>query len=140
MLSPMLAHDAAELWPLALKAAGIFFWVVALALVPLVLVRRKEPSSTIASILTLVFLPAVGTLLFLLFGRDRVRWPAKRKRQLDAQVRAQIAESRAGIDDADRSSLAPELASPLERALFRVSAELTPAAPPGKQGRRLDRR
>ncbi len=121
----MLAHDAAQVWLYGLKVAGIFFWVVALALVPLVLVRRKEPSSTIAWILTLVFLPAVGTVLFLLFGRDRVRWPAKRKRELDALVRAQLEEARAGMNDADRSSRAPELASPLERALFEVSAALT---------------
>jgi len=107
----MLAHDATEIWLYALKVAGIFFWAVALALVPLVLVRRKEPSSTIAWILALVFLPAIGTLLFLLFGRDRVRWPAKRKRQLDALVRAQLEEARAGVGDADRVSLAPELSS-----------------------------
>jgi cardiolipin synthase len=121
----MLAYDAARVWLFGLKAAGIFFWVVALALVPLVLVRRKEPSSTAAWILILVFLPPVGTMLFLLFGRDRVRWPARRKRELDALVRAQLAETRAESDDADRPSQAPPPASQLELALFRVSAELT---------------
>jgi cardiolipin synthase A/B len=125
MLCRVLAHDAAQAWLLSLKVAGIFFWAVALALVPLVLVRRKEPSSTIAWILALVFLPAVGTLLFLLFGRDRVRWPAKRKRELDAVVRAQLEEARKGSDEAARISQAPEPASPLERALFRLGAELT---------------
>lgn len=119
----MLGHDAAHLLPLALKAAGLFFWIVALALVPLVLVRRKEPSSTIAWILMLVFLPVVGTLLFLMFGRDRVRWPARRKRELDALVRAQVAEARDEPDDAGRSSTPP--ASRLERALFEVGARLT---------------
>jgi cardiolipin synthase len=113
----------AQLALMGLKVAGLVFWAVALALVPLVLVRRKEPSSTIAWILALVFLPAVGTLLFLLFGRDRVRWPAKRKRELDAVVRAQVAEARDHPDDAARKSTPP--ASRLERALFKVGARLT---------------
>jgi cardiolipin synthase len=121
----MLEHDAARVWLLSLKVAGFFFWAVALALIPLVLVRRKEPSSTIAWILTLVFLPPVGTLLFLMFGRDRVRWPAKRKRELDAMVRAQLAEAQAGDDVPERISHSPTPTSKLERALFRVGAELT---------------
>src|SRR5262245_61159425 len=69
---------------------GAFLAAVALALIPLVIIRRKEPSSTIAWILTLLFLPAVGPILFLLFGRDRVRWPARRKRQADALVHAMV--------------------------------------------------
>ena len=31
-------------------------------------------------ILALIFLPGLGAILFLLHGRDRVRWPARRKR------------------------------------------------------------
>jgi cardiolipin synthase len=113
--------------PLAVRAAGLVIWAVALALIPLVLVRRKEPSSTIAWILTLVFLPPVGAALFLLFGRDRVRWPAKRKRELDAIVRAQVAEAREERADAERTSQipVPGEASALERALFRIGSRLT---------------
>jgi cardiolipin synthase len=123
----MNLHDVERYVPLVSRAVGLFFWVVALALVPLVLVRRKEPSSTIAWILTLVFLPPVGAILFLLFGRDRVRWPAKRKRALDALVRAQVAEARDETGEPDRSSQLPVLdgASSLERALFRLGARLT---------------
>ncbi|HXN31535.1 MAG TPA: cardiolipin synthase [Polyangiaceae bacterium] len=109
--------------PVAARVVSLFFWAVALALVPFVLVRRKEPSATVAWILTLVFLPPIGAILFLLFGRDRVRLPAKRKRELDAVVRAQVAAS---LDqpEADRTSQVP-LESALERALFRVGARLT---------------
>lgn len=90
------------------------------------MVRRRSPASTIAWILTLVFLPALGSVLFLLFGRDRVRLPARRKRELDALVRARVATARAEPADADRSSQLPVLVgSPLERALFRVGARLT---------------
>src|SRR5439155_15428509 len=69
---------------------GAFLAVFALALIPLVIIRRKEPSSTIAWILTLLFLPALGAILFLLFGRDCVRWPARRKRQADAFVHSLV--------------------------------------------------
>jgi cardiolipin synthase len=124
MLASMLWHDLLRAAPTALRVASIFFWVVALALVPLVLVRRKEPSSTIAWILTLVFLPALGAVLFLLFGRDRVRWPARRKRELDAIVRAKMDDAReeppGGTPDSNLT-----LVSSLERSLFRVGARLT---------------
>jgi cardiolipin synthase len=113
-----------ELFAFAAQALRIFFLVVALALVPLVLVRRKDPSSTIAWILTLVFMPALGSFLFLLFGRDRVRLPAKRKRDLDALVRAQVAASRRERSDAERVSNLPA-PSPLERARFRIGERLT---------------
>jgi cardiolipin synthase len=110
--------------PLAARVVSLFFWAVALALVPFVLVRRKEPSATVAWILTLLFLPPLGATLFLLFGRDRVRLPARRKRELDAIVRAQVAASLDEIPEGDRTSQIP-VESPLERALFRVGARLT---------------
>ncbi len=116
--------------PLAERVVRLFFWAVALALIPFVLVRRKEPSATVAWILTLVFLPAIGAVLFLLFGRDRVRLPAKKKRELDAVVRAQVAASRDERADPEgrletERVLETTLASPLERALFRVGSRLT---------------
>jgi len=112
-----------ELFPAALRATGVFFWAIALALVPAVLMRRKEPSATIAWILTLVLLPPVGVTLFLLFGRDRVRLPAKRKLEIDAVVRAQVAALREE-PAADRTSHL-KLASPFERSLFRVAQGLS---------------
>ncbi|HEV3190601.1 MAG TPA: cardiolipin synthase [Polyangiaceae bacterium] len=112
-----------ELLPRATHVLRLFLTAVGLALVPLVLVRRKEPASTIAWILTLVFLPALGAILFLMFGRDRVRWPAKRKRELDRIVLAQLAAARPTDQHARESAL--PLATPLERALFRVGEHLS---------------
>jgi cardiolipin synthase A/B len=115
-----MGHD----FLLAMRIAGASCWAMALSLVPFVLIRRKEPSSTIAWILTLVLLAPIGVVLYLLFGRDRVRWPAKRKRQLDSIVRAQVAASRdEGPVSARTSHLA--LAGPLERSLFRVGQKLS---------------
>ena len=113
-------HDFAT----AEHALHVFFVLVSLALVPLVLLRRKEPASTAAWILTLVFLPAVGAILFLMFGRDRVRWPAKRKRDLDRIVREQVAVS---VGEPEPTGAPPTSAplSPLERSLFRVGERLS---------------
>jgi cardiolipin synthase A/B len=117
----VLWHD---LFPEASRALHLFFVVVGLALVPLVLMRRKEPASTIAWILALVLLPAVGAILFVMFGRDRVRWSARRKRELDKIVRAQLETASDGAPTAS-PDLMPPTASPLECALFRVGERLT---------------
>jgi cardiolipin synthase len=118
----MFWHEVDRIVPLAVRAIGYALWLAALALIPLVLVRRKEPSATVAWILTLVFLPALGAVLFLLFGRDRVRLPAKRKRELDAVVRAQVAAS---SGDPNARPVEVPLGSPLEQALFRIGGALT---------------
>ncbi len=142
MSLPRALADAAtvNLW------TGIAFELVALVLIPVVLVRRKEPASTIAWILALVFLPAIGAFLFIAFGRDRIRWPARRKQELDALVRAAVAEEAPGV--VSQASL-PRLAgasdtpptaesglmlltaglTPLELSLFKVGAYLTHGRP-----------
>src|SRR5262249_35203674 len=73
-----------------LPYAGAVGGALAFALVPFVLVRRREPSSALAWILALIFLPRLGAVLFLLHGRDRVRWPARRKRAADRVVIARL--------------------------------------------------
>src|SRR5215510_3051976 len=102
---------------------GAFLAAVALALIPLVIIRRKEPSSTIAWILTLLLLPALGAILFLLFGRDRVRWPARRKRQADALVQSSV------IAHTSHPPLVQSLPgdglTELERQIFHAGAVLT---------------
>ncbi len=54
--------------------------LAAFALIPVILVGRREPVSTYAWILTLVFLPVLGAVLYLLFGRASLR--------MDAVIRA----------------------------------------------------
>jgi cardiolipin synthase len=83
MHADVLLHYAA-------RAVGILLVVAQLGLIPLVLVRRKEASSTIAWILVLLFIPALGAFLFLLFGRDRVRMSAARKRKEKAASRERL--------------------------------------------------
>src|SRR5882672_5631954 len=116
-------HLWLQLGPGVLGWVGGFFAAVALALIPLVVLRRKEPSSTIAWILTLLFLPALGALLFLLFGRDRVRWPARRKRQADALVSGTLAARAA--ETGPRFEPTQAGLTDLEKQIFQMGALLT---------------
>src|SRR6185369_847413 len=74
---------------------------LALLLVPVVLLQRKEPSSTVAWILVLIFLPGAGAVLFLMFGRERVRIPLRRKPSADRA----LAEKNAPISSSSSSGL-----------------------------------
>ncbi|HVY44303.1 MAG TPA: cardiolipin synthase [Minicystis sp.] len=112
---------------------GLVVELFALGLVPLVLLRRKEPSSTAAWILALVFLPGIGSLLFLMFGRDRVRLPAQWKRAADQHVaRRHPHRHRWRLSSVQREAALARVESPVERELFRVGAALSGAeARPG---------
>ena len=72
------------------RLVGVLLIVIQVALIPEVLIRRKEASSTIAWILTLLFIPLLGAFLFLLFGRDRVRFGASAKRAAKAESRERM--------------------------------------------------
>jgi len=88
-----------EWLPDILTYSTIAVEILGFALIPWVLIRRKDPGSTIAWILTLLFLPGFGALLFLLFGRSRVRWSAKRKRSADEALRGNLIGFRATLSD-----------------------------------------
>ena len=122
------------LGPQLLAWLGAFLGGVALALIPVVLLRRKEPSSTIAWILTLLFVPALGAILFLLFGRDRVRWPARRKRQADALVRSSVIAHTS--NPLLVQSLPGDGLTDLERQIFHAGAVLTGG--PASRGNRVE--
>ncbi len=136
---PDLPGELSSLWPVL----GIAVEAVALLLVPVVLARRKEPPSTVAWILALIFLPGVGATLFLLFGRDRLRIPAQWKRDadmalagrrraaLDALAPSPSADPVSGpgrVRAAGEAALA-RVAPPLDRELFRVGAALAGVEP-----------
>lgn len=128
---------------LGLSIVGLVVEIVALLCIPLVVLRRKEPSSTAAWILALVFLPVVGATLFLLFGRERVRLPVQWKREADRD----LALRRKRLSAAPIASPPPErlgVSSVWDlardgasaRGLFRVSGALAGVTPVG--GNRVD--
>ncbi len=76
--------------------------ILSIACIPLVLLRRKEPSSTFAWIFVLLAFPALGLVLFWYLGRDRIRRPVRTRlavsstmrQRLDDRITGSIAASR----------------------------------------------
>ena len=62
--------------------------LLVIAVIPWVLSIKKEPTSTIAWLLLVVFLPIIGVLLFILFGYQSVYRPLVRKRRHRSSFRA----------------------------------------------------
>src|SRR5581483_6635717 len=99
-----------QVWHLVAQAAGFAVAVLHIAFVPLVLARRREPSVTFAWLLVLLLLPAVGVVLFWVFGRGEVRRSARARRALlAARQRTEPAP--------DLDTLEPRL-RPLARTAF----------------------
>jgi len=107
-----------------LSAAATLVGLLSLGFIPLVLIRRKDSASAIAWILTLVFLPLVGIVLFWFLGRDRVRRPARAKLSATVVVRGRISEIAVGLMDAKLDAL---LATQPEeqRGLMRLASRLS---------------
>ena len=76
-----------------LSAAGAAVGALSLAFIPLVLIRKKEASSTFAWILVLLFLPVVGVTFFWFLGRNRVRRPVRLKSKSNVQVRDRLEDA-----------------------------------------------
>jgi len=109
---------------------GALVEAVALALIPYVLLHKKDPGSTVAWILALVFLPGAGATLFLLFGRDRVRLPVQWKREADQRLRElRHHRYRPRLAGVARERALQRLASPIERELFRLGLVLAGVEP-----------
>src|SRR5579863_6007478 len=71
-----------EVWHELGTFVGIVIGVLHIACIPLVLARRREPAVTLAWLLGLLLLPAVGVVLFWIFGRGAVRRAARPRQRL----------------------------------------------------------
>jgi cardiolipin synthase len=62
--------------------------LIVLVLLPVVLLRRKEPAATIAWIFAIVTMPIIGALAYLFFGNDRIKRRARRRGERKRRFRA----------------------------------------------------
>ena len=61
-------------------------YALGLALIILMVMQRKSPSSTLAWILAIVFLPIIGSLCYLWFGLGRIVYRVKRRSKSDRKI------------------------------------------------------
>ena len=101
-------------------------WVLGLALVPRILLQKKNPVSTLAWIWGVLLFPVVGALVYLVFGADRIRRQRLRRRE---QFRAH--RERASGPAADAATL-EAIAAPLpeaDRELLRLVSRINRLPP-----------
>lgn len=77
-------------WSFLGPVAATVLEIIAIAFVPMVLLRKKEPAATFAWIFVLLAFPLVGIVLFWYLGRDRVRRPLRYRKSEVAPFRSRI--------------------------------------------------
>lgn len=107
--------------------ASLFFtaaWALAIAFIPLVLLRKKEPASTFAWIFVLLAFPALGVVLFWYLGRDRVRRPVRTRQAVNLPLRTRLLGRVSGqVSLAERRNVID--AAPAElRGVMRLAASM----------------
>jgi cardiolipin synthase A/B len=106
-------------------------WIVSLAFIPLVLLRKKEPASTFAWIFVLLAFPALGVVLFWYLGRDRIRRPVRTRLAVNRPVRSKLDDRVSGsfarpVHASLIDSAPPELRGVMRLALRMGRAEIRP--------------
>ncbi len=104
------AHAA---WGLIGSGLGIAISILHVACIPLVLARRREPAETLAWLLGLLLLPALGVILFWIFGRGTVRRTARPRQRL-------LEDRRESAVPADLETVDPR-SRPLARAAWQAA-------------------
>jgi cardiolipin synthase len=82
--------------------------------------QRREPTATLAWLLAIVFLPIVGVVAFLLFGRRRARGTRRRLAAYETRLGDALAVARSGRDSGE--ALANQLEDGRSDGLVRLSA------------------
>jgi len=67
-------------------ALSAFMYILGFTLIILMVMQRKSPSSSLAWILAIVFLPIVGPLLYLWFGLGRIVYRVQRRSKSDRKI------------------------------------------------------
>lgn len=98
--------------------------VLAIAFIPLVLLRKKEPASTFAWIFVLLAFPALGVVLFWYLGRDRVRRPVRTRQAVNQPLRVRLLDRVSGQVSSTQRRTVIDAAPPELRGVMRLAASM----------------
>ena len=94
-------------------------------LIPVVITRKKRPTSALSWIMAIIFLPFLGAFLYLLFGTDRIKNKGKQKLVSNVGLREKHHDIEPNWSRHDLRELKYEL--PFEATdILRVSSKLSP--------------
>ena len=65
--------------PFLIWTPFLYLYLASLLLLPVVITMKKRPANAVAWLLTIIFLPVFGAILFLIFGTNRVVSKAQKK-------------------------------------------------------------
>jgi cardiolipin synthase len=77
-------------FPIIFTAAG---YLIGIALIPRILLQRRESGATLAWVLAIIFFPYIGILLFWALGTQRMRWARRRRQRAERAIAPAIAEA-----------------------------------------------
>jgi cardiolipin synthase len=99
-----------------------------LTLVPKVFLQRKEPQATIAWLFAIIFLPIIGSIVYLAFGNDRMARKRAKQRERSQRTRSLLPAVVGNLDSAiDQVN---------QLQLYKILNRLNPYPP--VQGNRVD--
>lgn len=97
-------------------------------LLPIVIGRKKRPSSALIWIMTVVFVPFVGAFLYLLFGTERIKNKGKQKFSLNLDLRKRHRDIEPMWGSEGLPRFKDELPNEIKN-IMRVSSKLSPFGP-----------
>lgn len=99
-------------------------------LLPVAITQKKRPSSAIAWIMAILFLPFIGAFLYMLVGTERITHKGKQKLASNLKLRTKLTD----LKDSWASKNLPDVRSQFSegvRDIMRISSELSLFAPVG---------
>jgi cardiolipin synthase len=100
-----------------------FGYLVAIALIPRIVLERRESGATLAWVLAILFLPWLGLLLFWAFGTQRLRWRRRRRRRAEQAIALSLDAAARPLERYERVS-EPSRDCAIEEAVAALSARV----------------
>ncbi|MGB7291794.1 MAG: cardiolipin synthase [Thermodesulfobacteriota bacterium] len=111
-----------------LNTIVLILYFLTFLLLPVVITQKKRPSSAIAWIMAILFLPFMGAFLYLLVGTERITNKGKQKLATNLKLRKKLADLKDSWASKNLPSESTELSEGI-RDIMRISSKLSLFAP-----------